>query len=176
MYKKVTNPLAMQSQKNICESMLELLKTTSFDDITITMLCQQAHLVRKTFYRNFETKEDVLICMLDYHLLEYLEELPSHTHTLEDLSEHFLTFWQTKIEYLKPLQENALFYLLNRLYLHYLDKLKELLVDSELSLFPKKDCYALVFHFGGLCNLLGLWLHNDCDTSIEELIAFTNKT
>lgn len=92
MYKKVTNPIAVQSQKHICETMLYLLTKLPFDDITITLLCQEAHLVRKTFYRNFETKEDVLICMLDYHLLEYIKELSANISTKEQFLTHFYLF------------------------------------------------------------------------------------
>lgn len=171
MYKKVTNPLAMQSQKHICETMLDLLSTMPFDDITITLLCQEAHLVRKTFYRNFETKEDVLICMLDYHLLEYIQELHQNITTMESLCLHFFHFWQTKYSYLKTLQENALFYLLNRLYLHYIEEIHSILSASSLECFHDQDAYSVVFYIGGLCDLLGYWISKECADELEHLLA-----
>lgn len=170
MYKKVTNPIAMQSQKQLCETMLELLATFPFDDITITLLCQEAHLVRKTFYRNFETKEDVLICMLDYHLLEYINELPSNTQNMSKLMTHFFTFWQEKYGYLKPLQENALFYLLNRLYLHYVEEIHSILTTSSLDVFRGKDSIPVAFYLGGMCNVLGFWIHKECTPTIDQLL------
>lgn len=172
MYKKVTNPLAMQSQKHICETMLELLTKLPFDDITITLLCQEAHLVRKTFYRNFETKEDVLICMLDYHLLEYIKELSAHISTKEEFLTHFYLFWKEKYGYLKTLQENALFYLLNRLYLHYIEELHSILSTSSLDFFQGKDAYPMVFYLGGLCNILGYWISRECQESLEDLLKY----
>ena len=170
MYKKVTNPIAMQSQKQICETMLELLTTIPFDDISITLLCQEAHLVRKTFYRNFETKEDVLICMLDYHLLEYINELAANIQDMKQFLTHFFTFWQAKYGYLKTLQENALFYLLNRLYLHYIEEIHSILTVSSLEAFCGKDSYPFVFYIGGMCDVLGLWIRNECDLTLTQLL------
>lgn len=172
MYKKVTNPIAMQSQKHICETMLHLLTQMPFDDITITLLCQEAHHVRKTFYRNFETKEDVLICMLDYDLLEYMEELKDHLTSIEDFIEHFLTYWHKKYNYLKVLQENALFYLLNRLYLHYISNLQEIITGSNLSPLEGHDGYSIVLYYGALCNVLAFWFSRECIDSIEALKNF----
>lgn len=172
MYKKVTNPIAIQSQKHICETMLELLGKMPFDDITITLLCQEAHLVRKTFYRNFETKEDVLICMLDYHVLEYIDELKDHLNCTEAYVTHFLNFWYDKYSYLKILQENALFYLLNRLYLHYITNIQNILSESGLKSFQQEDGYAMVLYYGALCNTLGYWISRECSDSIDEVIFF----
>lgn len=171
MYKKVTNPIAIQSQKHICETMLVLLQQMPFDDITITQLCQEASLVRKTFYRNFETKEDVLICMLDYHLLEYLQELPEYVWDTTQFLTHFFTFWKGKYDYLKTLQENNLFYLLNRLYLHYLEELSSLLTQSNLEWFSDRNNYPIVFYYGGLCNLMAYWISRECQDSLDQILA-----
>ena len=170
MYKKVTNPIAMQSQKQLCETMLDLLTTLPFDDITITLLCQEAHLVRKTFYRNFETKEDVLICMLDYHLLEYISELAANTQNMRQFITHFFNFWQEKYGYLKTLQEKALFYLLNRLYLHYIEEIHSVLTTSSLDAFYGKDSVPVVFYIGGMCNVLGLWISNECNPIMDQFL------
>lgn len=171
MYKKVTNPIAMQSQKHICETMLKLLSKMPFDDITITLLCQEAHLVRRTFYRNFETKEDVLICMLDYHLLEYIQIFNSNVNSMEQFATHFFHFWQEKYDYLKILQENALFYLLNRLYLHYIEEIHSVLTASSIECFHEKDSYPVVFYIGGLCDLLGYWISRECSDPLPLLLS-----
>lgn len=44
----------------ITTALLELMQTKSFDSITITDLTKRAGVGRVSFYRNFESKEDVL--------------------------------------------------------------------------------------------------------------------
>jgi len=65
MYTKHTNPLAITSQNMITEGLFELMEKKNFESITVTELCDCAKVGRKTFYRNFETKEDVIEFRLD---------------------------------------------------------------------------------------------------------------
>lgn len=43
------------TKKVIKESLLELLKTTPFEQITVKALCQKAEINRATFYTHYET-------------------------------------------------------------------------------------------------------------------------
>ena len=65
MYRKQTNKTALQSQRMMADALLELMKEHSFPRITITQICDRAGVGRKTFYRNFELKEDVIAFRLD---------------------------------------------------------------------------------------------------------------
>ena len=47
-------------KRRITAAMLELLKEKSISDISITELTQKAQIGRVSFYRNFQTKEDIL--------------------------------------------------------------------------------------------------------------------
>lgn len=49
----------------ITESLLYLMKKEKFENITITDISKKAGINRITFYRNFNTKEEVLKCYLD---------------------------------------------------------------------------------------------------------------
>ena len=42
-----------------------------YHDITVSALCEQAELSRKTFYRLFGGKEDVLLALIDHTLMDY---------------------------------------------------------------------------------------------------------
>ena len=60
--KNVTNAIIRES---ITEALLLLMQVQPFAQITITDLVQKAGVSRVSFYRNFESKEDVLLCRLD---------------------------------------------------------------------------------------------------------------
>ena len=47
-------------KRQITTALLELLKEKSISDISITELTQKAQIGRVSFYRNFQTKEDIL--------------------------------------------------------------------------------------------------------------------
>ena len=45
----------------ITEALLLLLKKKDYKDISITEICKKAGVTRMSFYRNFESKEDILL-------------------------------------------------------------------------------------------------------------------
>ena len=47
-------------KQQITNALLELLKEKSIADISITELTQKTQIDRVSFYRNFQTKEDIL--------------------------------------------------------------------------------------------------------------------
>lgn len=64
---KSKNPIAVRSRDMLRQAMLELMAVKPYADITVTELCRHAQLGRKTFYRNYIDKDEVLN--------DYLEEL-----------------------------------------------------------------------------------------------------
>lgn len=44
----------------ITEALLLMMKKKPYNDISVTVLCEKAGVTRMSFYRNFNTKEDVL--------------------------------------------------------------------------------------------------------------------
>ena len=60
-----TNPSAIRSKTEICEALIRLMKDHPYEEITVKQIALEAKLVRKTFYRNFDSKEDVLETILD---------------------------------------------------------------------------------------------------------------
>ena len=51
-------------KSSITEALLSLMYQKSFSDISITELIQTANVARTSFYRNYESKEDVLITLI----------------------------------------------------------------------------------------------------------------
>ena len=64
------------SKQEICQALFQLLKTNSFGEITVNEILDLSQISRRTFYRYFSNKDQVL----DY----YFEGLISHYQLLED--------------------------------------------------------------------------------------------
>lgn len=71
MYKSCTTERAAQQQRRIEVCLLTELGKRDYHDITVSALCEQAELSRKTFYRLFGSKEDVLLALIDHTLMDY---------------------------------------------------------------------------------------------------------
>lgn len=49
------------TRESICTALLELMKTTEFKKISISELVRRAGVSRQSFYRNYKTKEDIVL-------------------------------------------------------------------------------------------------------------------
>lgn len=93
--KNTTNGIIRES---ITEALLILMKKKSFAQITITEIVQKAGVGRVTFYRNYSSKEDVLVSALNEAgrqwwdafqaagRCDYVEALFAHCMTVRDIA------------------------------------------------------------------------------------------
>ncbi|MDR3292482.1 MAG: TetR family transcriptional regulator C-terminal domain-containing protein [Clostridiales bacterium] len=108
MYKKITNSSAVRSQKSVSAALIELMNEMPYEDITVTDICQKACVVRKTFYRNFNAKGDVVQYILDdaFKLFSSTLDL-SHTD-IRNILEKIYTHIKEKGKFIVLLVQNGL--------------------------------------------------------------------
>lgn len=67
--------------EHITNALLKLMQSNDFKDISISQICEEAGVGRASFYRNFESKEDVisrhLKTLLDDWWIEAIKNLIS---------------------------------------------------------------------------------------------------
>ena len=75
----------------ITTALIQLLEEKHFEDISITALVKKAGVGRVSFYRNFESKEDVLRKYLHDLLAEWGKEFESkeNYHLIQAIFEHY---------------------------------------------------------------------------------------
>lgn len=97
MYKLCKSEQSAARQKQLEQGLLKAMLTQRYEDISISDLCDQMAIPRKSFYRYFSNKDGALLALLDHTLMEF-EQLPTGAHTssranaLGDL-ERFFVFW-----------------------------------------------------------------------------------
>ena len=67
------NPSAIRSQEEITQALLSLMHKHPYGEITVKQIILEARLARKTFYRNFESKDDVLLSLISKKLNDYFD-------------------------------------------------------------------------------------------------------
>jgi AcrR family transcriptional regulator len=60
---------------SITEELLQLMGNTAFNKITVTDITKKAGVGRVSFYRNFDSKEDVLRAHLDKITDDFMEKI-----------------------------------------------------------------------------------------------------
>ncbi|MBL4931582.1 TetR/AcrR family transcriptional regulator [Clostridium paridis] len=170
------NPASIRSKMYLVEALLKLMDEKSYDTISIKELTDRAKLSRRTFYTNFETKEDILKYHFDTLVNEYIEILQTYEClTPNDIANEYFSYWFSHKNLLLLLKKNNLPILI-KVFEEFLRNMNSLPIiknrrftDSEL------QYYDAVFVAGGLWNMLNVWIENDFGKSPEEMTAIFTK-
>ena len=168
MYYRQKNKTALRSQYMIVDALFILMGRKPFQSITITEICEEAAIGRKTFYRNFETREDVIDLRLDLLLEKYREAVKEH-EAEERLHLHF-QFIHRHSDLLILLYRNGMIEAVNRKF--------SVLIPEAVPVFsedPVKQEYLLQFVTLGLEGIEEVWIRRGFQESIEEIVEMAKK-
>lgn len=165
------NPVAIQSQKWLVSALLELMQKKSYESITIKEIAQKADLDRSTFYRNFNSKQDVLNFYLDSLAQDYISRISElHELDMHKIFKVFLDFCNTNLDFIVLLRENGLSNLLLEVFnmrLPYVHQLFQCKFPYQIS--NANIELVLAFNAGGMWNLLMRWIDNGLIQSQADL-------
>ena len=96
-----------QTRQWLEEALFDLLATRkSLQNISIAELSEHAQIARRTFYRYYHSKEEVLTNYIDRLIQRYIHELQTEElDDFEDLVNLFFKYWSQYTEPLKILQD-----------------------------------------------------------------------
>ena len=173
MFIKSESPQARQSQQMITDGLLSLMTLYPYEDITITQICQESQVARRTYYRNFEFKIDILDYYLDNMFQNYLSNYYDSKLTMhQDLKCYFEFLLQHK-NFLALLDKHNLFYLLNKTYTRSLSPFLNVPKVRGIVRKPKFDIYVLGFITSTICSNISLWIKNDFEESSDMMADLT---
>lgn len=168
--------IALQSKKMLTEALIGLMSQDNYSEITITKICEKADLSRRTFYRLYKTKDDVLreyISSLASDLIEMIKKgKPKHYH---EAAMVYFSFWQEHIDFLKLLKKNML---LDELYNISMKVAPSIfrIVKPTIKTDEKLLEFALSYSIGGLNGMLIHWVNDDMTFSPKEMTDILKQT
>lgn len=157
----------------ILDALLSLMKKYPYNEITITQICQEAKVVRQTFYRNFEAKSDILELYIDNIFKDFVSNRLS---IKGDMYKQLLNFFQYINNYknfLILLEKNNLFHLLDSGITKNIPIFITLPPVIETSKEGTPDIYVIGFIASTVCSILSLWVKSDFKDSLEMLANMT---
>lgn len=168
LYRKCVTEKSASQQKQITESLLALMQTKPFAEITVTQLCQHAGVSRRSFYYLFSNLNGALYALLDSKILS--EEIGGKAKALD-----FFRYWKQQKALLDALDNNDMLGLLlermlNRLLLEDYD------VHSWLHShgWKNNNRELIIFGFTGLMGLVYGWYYDGYQQTPEQLAAFVD--
>lgn len=78
MNKSKKNPVNLLSRECMVTALMQLLKDKPLSAISVSELTQKAGVSRMTYYRNYKSKEEILISYLDDLVYLYREDVKKH--------------------------------------------------------------------------------------------------
>ena len=165
-----TNPSSIRSRNEISKALIKLMGKYPYSEITVTQIVMETDLVRKTFYRNFTSKDDVLDSIINSAIIEYADSL---VESDEDPLTVIFNFCEKNKKLLKLLHKNNMLYLLLLKLNETLPKISET-TDKEKNPFAKlmtglEPDYLIAFNIGAVWNVIFKWVDRGMTDSPEKI-------
>ena len=155
------NPSALRSQKEITDALVTLMQEIPYDEISVKQILLEAKLAKKTFYRNFESKDDVLLSCIRTNLQEYFNVVDGGN---EDVLTAIFAFAVKNKELLLILDRNDMLHVVlkcmnEKTRLHKTGQVSE--TNPFVQLFQGLDSeYLIALNIGAVWNVISLWVHD----------------
>ena len=157
------------NQQCLYTALMELMKEKKFEKISIGELCDRAGVSRMTYYRSYNSKEDILLQHLDESFTDFMHRIEAIPDpTAYDISLVFFEYWKNEEKsFLLTVMRSRLTAQITEKFYHYLDTTLEIVV-------PKKNVpiYVKSFLSGGLCKMLFDWVRYGFKDSPQSMAVF----
>ena len=174
MYKQCQTEQSAARQREMEQGLLRLMRKMPYDEISVSNLCEEIGVPRKSFYRYFSNKDGALFALLDHTLLEFTQASGDRNGQSDGVFgdlERFFIFWYEHKTLLSALQRSRLSGLLvERATSHALHErlMPAYLIDKD----PSIQQMSMTFTICGLLSMVLAW-HNENYRETPQKMAET---
>lgn len=180
MYKLCKTEQSAQRQRQLEEGLLNAMLVQQYEDISISDLCDQMGIPRKSFYRYFASKDGALHALIDHRLMEYETrkgpaKLGGKNGVYLDLP-WFFEFWKDQKSLLDALARSNLTGILVARSIAY-SKQEQLMEFGSRQYLGDRDYHdsAILFAVCGLMTLVIQWHQDGYRQTPAEMAEITYK-
>jgi len=173
MAKKSMNITKKKTQVAFAEAMLKLLYEREYEKITVARLCDKAGFVRKTFYNNFASKDDVIYFALEDIFTKIEDKVDLNNMSIVTILKICFSF---VIEHKDKL---LLFYHRGLFRFAWKSITKNITQEHIISKIDKKSVrpedykYIAAHMASALISVIETWIENNFLESIEHMAKLT---
>lgn len=170
MYKLCKTEQSAARQRELENGLLTAMESHGYEEITISDLCDQMRIPRKSFYRYFSSKDGALHALLDHTLLEFdqLSDMWDGANPVKIRTEleKFFAYWLQQKRLLDALERSGLSGLL-------VQRANTRAMEESASAAPfgSRDLkgHAVTFTTTGLMSMVIEWHHSGYRQSVQDM-------
>ncbi len=163
---KTVSPMSNEGRnayvvRHITDALLKLLQQKPINDISISELCDCAQVGRASFYRNFESREDILKEYINQMFQSWIEDHERRGEkSLNELIYSIFAHFEKHSDFYRLLQKRKLVYLL-----------KDIIMDicGPRPEHSNTEAYAKAFVAYTLYGWIEVWFQRGMQESPEEM-------
>ncbi|MBE6023863.1 MAG: TetR/AcrR family transcriptional regulator [Cellulosilyticum sp.] len=164
--------MAIQSRQKLADALFIIMQQYNFKEITITQIAQEAKLSRKTFYRLYNNKEEILDDFFQNLFESFIKRVKDEDiHHYWDAVQVYFDFWEEKREFLRLLKkQNILTILMNISYNRSFEVFEYVRSKEIMVSFSPYLPYLISYALGGMHSMLIKWIEEDMAVPSSVLI------
>lgn len=164
--------VSANSRRQLTIALFTVMKQYPYKEITVTQITQEAELSRKTFYRLYTSKDDILNEYIETLFQEFSTETAQRDiHHYWDVVQLYFDFWEQREDIIMLFKDHGLLSMLVDATQEYADEVfiavrSEKLFTTFSPLLPFMKAYTV----GGMHHMLIAWITNGKPVSSATLI------
>ena len=168
----------IKTKKILYETLIELMKTKTFEKIKVSDICTKALINRSTFYAHYDDKYELLLEFINSLKEEFINELSKNKNIL-NTREYYLEMIRLFLDHIENKKDIYNAIMINNRNSIMMDILSsvannEVIKKMESSNISTKVPANIIakFYLGGVLNLGIEWLRDTNKNSKEEIIKY----
>ena len=168
----------IKTKKILYETLIELMKTRTFEEIKVSDICTKALINRSTFYAHYDDKYELLLEFINSLKEEFINELSKNKNIL-NTREYYLEMIRLFLDHIENKKDIYNAIMINNRNSIMMDILSsvannEVIKKMESSNISTKVPANIIakFYLGGVINLGIEWLRDTNKNSKEEIIKY----
>lgn len=169
----------IKTRKLIYQTLLDLMKEKTFEEIKVSDICSKAMINRSTFYAHYEDKYELLIDFLSSLKEEFARELNESCKENLSIREYYIRLISLFLDHIDSKRDVYNSIMVNNRSSIMMDILLSVVNDDILKRFKENDINLKVpteviskFYLGGVINIGMEWLSNSNKYTKEEILDY----
>lgn len=165
------NKKSEHTKEKLTLALFQLMQKEYFSQITVLQITQYAEVSRAAFYRNFETKEDIIHYSVYKKTSEFIKSFEPESEEIFFDAQIFIDSWIQEKEYFRLLHKNDLIPIFISEYQKFMSQHIKNRKKTEHAYY---DYLAACMSYGTIA-LLDIWLQHDCRETKDELLEIIEQ-
>ena len=173
MYKLCKNDKSQQRQRELEQGLLRAMLHRQYEDISVSDLCRELQVPRKSFYRYFTGKDGCLHALIDHAMMDMelliTRDVPESTEDPLGYMRFVFAYWKGQKQLLDALRYSSISGLLVQRAMEYAKETELWPIFMRTPAEQQRRNFTMLFTVCGLMTIITQWHQDGFGESVEEM-------